>query len=429
MKWRVAVALFLFGCGESVVTPNAQEPDREGPRFDLEPVCEPTDPAVEVGLLQPDEMTYGVEVWQTGPIATGGGVVLEQRGTEFTNSPNDLEVVWFEPTSQTIEQLTANDEDDYLMAARDGAVLIHRRQYSSGEQISEVLYRDEGGTVLLAQENSYYYSSAAVEPGGAAWVAGDSRTAFLYDGDRTTPISEGLEGSQGLSMDGGRVIWLAHDGEDYEVHLWERGARRQLTDDALDQSGTVIRGDAAFWLADGAVVRYDLLHETTETLHDGRCFAPIAVSGDKAAFLCTEPTSDAYGPIWATSTLFAYDGAAVREIPTRSRVLLSPAIDGEMIAWLEYSEGAAMCYEPEVGSVMLSRLAPDAQPMEIASITAGCYCCDAYWPEPKLTFEDGVLAWNYGVTGPDAFEPDGWWPRDAGTGYAVVGPFESCSTP
>jgi hypothetical protein len=42
-----------------------------------------------------------------------------------------------------------------------------------------------------------------------------------------------------------------------------------------------------------------------------------------------------------------------------------------------------------------------SEPLQIAPVSAPCFCCSAIWPPFTLSLDGGLLAWRYDLSEPD----------------------------
>ncbi len=364
------------------------------------------------------------------PLVTDGTLFLHRRETSFGNAPNDLEVFALAPAAGVEEQITANDSEDLLVDARQGAMLLQR----SMGALRQLVYRDAAGEIVVAGGEwpgvlwdvigGYNGAPRRMVDGGTA-VWRENGAVFRYANSTVTELSAGAEASSPPYTEKNRVIWTSHDGQASDVWLWAPGGLQRLTDDAADDRYPVVSGPRAFWIRDGAAVSLDFATDAITIVDPGPCGPPHADDGE-AVFACAGPDADpGVYPGWLHQTrLVRFDGVQATELTTRGGLIYGPRIANDRVAWLEYPESMDFCYGPTepLGEVVVNLADDSLPPHAIAEVGAGCYCCDAYWPEPVLSFDGAVVAWNYPKTEPT----NEWSPWPTNVGHAVLTERREC---
>jgi hypothetical protein len=378
MPRAALVFLLAAACGSTPI-----------PRTFEEGRCGPATVSFTVGALE-----AAADPFFAQPFTMDGVVLLHRRGTAFSNLPDDLEVFGFEPATGTERQITANDEDDEVVDAREGALLLARRVAPSSELGWELVYRDELRELVLdAGRRVWSFSPIrAVRRDRAAWLAND--TVFYYDGRSVRSLSEGLRASSPPYLDGNLVVWTAQGAASREVYLAVLGETRRLTDDRVEDRDPVISASRIFWIAGGAVVMRELQSAEARVLHAGPCGA-IDTHAGEAVFSCGDGGSQ-LGPFGRD--LFFFDGNEVRGVTTRGGYVHAPRIYEGQLAWVEYDSPDALCEGRAQGQIVYAPGPADA-PSAVAPVGSPCGCCGAYWPPVRLALDRALIAWNYAQPG------------------------------
>jgi len=422
----------------TVTTPVAETPAdpvaQPGPDATI---CRVTDLVPTVGYLAGNGLEFARQ-----PVASGTSLYLHRRETVYSNAASDLEIFRVDPVAETEGQLTANDVEDYLLDVRGEAMLL-QRQLPNGSPggSKQLIYQDATQEVILNSQDSWpglLWDAGGglqapprrmVQQGVAAWR--EDGGVYRFHFGKVVEISAGHAATSAPWLDGNRVIWSSHDGADTEIWLWTSSGLQRLTDNDKQDQYPVVSGNKAYWLSDGAAMVMNFNTSELVMLDEGPCSAPDT-DGGAAVFACVEPgegVPDTWVPWSNHRRVFTYDGVATRELETLGGTAFAPRIVGDRVAWLEYPTSADFCYPTEVpGSVVVTLASGELAPRAVAEVGAGCYCCNAYWPEPRLAFTGSLLAWNYPVSKPKA-NPDEYplWPYDMGVGYATLSEKRECT--
>ncbi len=422
-------------------TPAAGTPDDDPGPSSADPsgpgttICRVADLVPTVGYIPSAELEMARQ-----PVADGTSLFLHRRETAYSNAASDLEIFNFDPVADTEGQLTANDAEDYLLDVRGQAMLLQRNVPTGSGWDTQLVYSNAYQEVVLSSQKSWtgmLWDAAGglnapprsmVFKTVAAWRENGVVYRFQFGG--VTEISAGQKASSVPWLEGSRVIWSSHDGADDEIWMWTSGTLQRLTNNDAQDKYPIVNGNRAFWVSDGAAVALDLNTDEITVLDEGPCSPPHADAG-VAVFACAEP--DAEQPVrwiaWGNhQRVFTYNGFETHELETLGGIVFSPRIAGDRVAWLEYSEDAEFCYPTHgEGNVVVTLASGEMAPRAVAPVGAGCYCCDAYWPEPRLAFTGPLIAWNYPVVSEDPPPDSPLWPFDVGAGYATLAEKRECS--
>jgi hypothetical protein len=386
---------------------------------------------VEVGQLP-------AQVWEPGaqPRLSQGQILWHRRHTELGNMPDDVEIFRFDPKSHSTDQLTANDWDDRILDAGEGATLFLTSD-AGGDGYQLVLDRDGRQTVL---EDSlprpivvFELESRWVSRQAATWLrpiepqsAGYYSAVHLFEGGDVQLVSGDLPWNGPPDLEGRTLVWSASDGERRDIAYSTPDLRRGasdpwdwLTEDEVIDTQPLLSDGRVYWRAGTEPASIELSSRRVTRLEGLDC-RDHAASDGLAVYVCVEASSDGVPP---PHRLLLFDGEAGHTVLENRNLVMDVAMDGRALAWVEYPSDADF-YGGDTGVVFYLEdvTDPDPQPIEVAPVGSGCWWCDAYWPEVDVRIGDGVLAWNYAdPSSPPAPDPEGF-----AVGYAVVEPSVQC---
>ncbi|TNF32268.1 MAG: hypothetical protein EP329_10780 [Deltaproteobacteria bacterium] len=343
-----------------------------------------------------------------------------------------------------VERVAETGDEDVLVDARDGALLVLRPQATPADR--RLFYVDDAGAVELVGapdrfwgypeygERGHYvaprlaaWRSCEYDDQGRcvrsqlrAWRDGEVVTLWAHTSDpaiTTPPLPE---------VTGAEVLWteavVADDGTTTSyVRTWSGGEVTLLRSIEGHLRRVMRVGDALLWLTDDGVWR--ATGDGPATQLSARWCGSAYTDGERAVMLCQDPertNTDNDGLIdasWSpfpggTGDLWLYAGGpALVRVPSEGAVRAVPVVDGGVFAWVTYDDVDAGCYPPSAGTVWAAPVAAPDRAVAVGDIGAGCYCCDSIWPDLRLSLRDGLLAWNYGQV--PAEEP----PYDPRGGY------------
>lgn len=213
---------------------------------------------------------------------------------------------------------------------------------------------------------------------------------------------DGVRCAEPLFMDGRDVVHLGHDqrGGTVIVHyrVGEGGPLPRIVASGGQLAMPALRGGRLYYLRDGFVVSQPLEPGAPWTTLSSDPCSSLHVGPSGVVAACgVEPGVWPFAP---GKYLLFHDGRDTRtlEFPglAPAYVMLPRAGDG-LVAWLEYDDPDVLCggrFDAPAGRVMLAAL-PRGPVIEVAPIYAGCFCCDAIWPNPLLELRDDALVFNY----------------------------------
>jgi len=394
--------------------------------------CDP----VTTKLTDQGVVTFDDQGVSFTPVMLDGATLYGIRVTIDINrvrSPRSL--VAFDVVSGAERVLVANDEDHELLDARDGVVLISTisadretttlryRDLQSGEE--KVLFKGDlrGPTGVVPRGYFIDRTPRLVERGVAVWgeqTYGSSqpksaRVRIFRGGDITT-LFEAESSIDSPQLRQGHVTWL--DWTSITRRLWlasPEGPPIVIAEGLIESQ--VLTNDAAWWTTEGVVMRYDFGTGTSRTVHEGPC-GQLVADAHQAAAVCGEPGGSF---VTHAGQPFVFTASGVLPVATHG----GPSIAGlrlfeDRIAWVEYpiDIGCGGAPYDEKGELVVATLASPDDPRVVATVLAGCWCCDAYWAPMQLALSPVAIAWNYSQLEPS--EPD-YASRDA-VGWGVFAP-------
>jgi hypothetical protein len=354
----------------------------------------------------------------SAPVAAGGHVYFSRTGTTRSNSAFDREVFALDPVEDRAVQLTANDVDDLLLDARDGAQLLSRA--NADGRTRQILYRDSQREVVLARESAMGIFEARargarlVATNRAAWL--EQNTVFYFDGTAVREVSAATRGSGWPTLYGGAVVWRGWDGNSNVLWVHFRGETRRFAEGPIDAEVPVVSLARVYWLSQGRVLSRGLDTSETRIVDEGPCYElAVGAIGTAGVAMSCGARGAAWGDAFprAVRRIVYFDGERTRDVPTLGGYVYTPRLDGARLAWFEFEREDALCAVPSRGRLVFWSGDDRVQPQAVADIGAPCMCCDAYWAPLELSFERDLLAWNYAR----ADELD---VRAFGSAYAVV---------
>lgn len=309
-----------------------------------------------------------------------------------------------------------------VIDARGGAALVMRLDYENGVARTSLahLALDDGREVTLFSGSS---GEVALAPSPMGWgapprlVEGDvavwaeqtygtggaplARVRRLRGGQIETLLEERAEVLAPYLFEG-RTLWATR-GERAALWLAEpTGEARPIARGATD--GYTLTADAAWWLADGMVMRRDLATGDERRVHDGPC-ALLASDARTAVAVCGPEVGGGGWFMAVAGTPFAFRGGETTALGTRGGDLIAALrVEGQRVAWVEYPSEAGCGFDDlDVGVLVVTRLDAPTQAASLVRMGAGCWCCSAWWPPPALALAERVLAWNYPIA--DGVDP------------------------
>ncbi len=358
-----------------------------------------------------------------------GQLLVHRRETGFSNSPSDLDVFSIHPGTSREAQLTANDWDDIILDAAEGAMLISSADPESGEYT--LVFRKDGSDTILMRDSVRRFGSYAtgrkrmVNAGAAAWF--HEGAVYLYAGGEVVSVSEGVSPEGSVDLVGDTVVFSAGDGTGWALYqsspsiiAAESEDRRQLTFDDSYNRYPMMAGERVYWLSNNRAMSLDLDTLEPRVLDEGPCTF-LTADEQTALFMCREPRMNS--ETWPNSTtrILVDDGNGVVEVFSDRNEIHTAAIDADAIAWIEYGgEFDGMFVE---GTVFYASIREDVEPLDIATVGSGCWSCGMLWPDAQVIMEDGILAWNYAME--SGAEDEG--SAVSSVGYRVVGQSLECA--
>lgn len=207
--------------------------------------------------------------------------------------------------------------------------------------LDDVFVRTDDGAVQQLGEAAASEESPRVgDVGGvprAAWTGPGGDGLWYWNGTSApTEIVNGLV--SGVEMDGARVVFVASDGSDDEIYLYDGTSVVPVTDNPFDDAepqvaGTVVAwtgfpdspGEGEIYLLEGpAAVRL-----TDDALDDRSPRVSNGAAGATVAWIKNEGVVDDGDEIWM------YEGCEAVAVTDNAVPDVDPSLDGNLLAWMQ----------------------------------------------------------------------------------------------
>ncbi len=168
-------------------------------------------------------------------------------------------------------------------------------------------------------------------------VAGTPRAIWTGDGltyfDGTNPPEQVVPGAvDALQIDGRYAVWVASDGSDDEVWLFDGSALTRLTDNDYDDALPQVADGNVAWVgesgADSEIFWWDgasTAQLTDDERNDTSPRISIGVDGVTIAWI----SDDGDGEV------FMYDGCGTTRLTSDGKEDFDPSLDGNTVAWVK----------------------------------------------------------------------------------------------
>jgi cysteine-rich repeat protein len=191
------------------------------------------------------------------------------------------------------------------------------------------------GEAALSEE-SPRVGDVAGEP-RAAWTGPGGDGLWYWDG--TNAPAKIVNGPvAGVEMDGARVVWVASDGNDDEIFLYDGSTLTPVTDNDFDDAEPQVAGAAVAWtgypdapgegeiyLLEGATT----LRLTDDDLGDRGPSLSIGAAGPTVAWVKNEGVAVTGDEIWM------YEGCEAVAVTDDELGDTEPSVDGNRVAWVQ----------------------------------------------------------------------------------------------
>ncbi len=189
---------------------------------------------------------YNVKIYDGSNIVT--------VGSAFTHAMSDNTIAWREeywtPQMQHWSRIMYFDGSSEITVYQpDGNVY---NPIMSGSNIAfgsydgndtEIFFYNGSGLTQLT-DNDYEEGHLSIDGNHLVWQSAEGNI-YYFNGSNITSITDA-----GITPDvsGDRIVYVSHDGEDYEIFLYENGSTIQLTDNNYDDYKPTIDGDDIAWI-------------------------------------------------------------------------------------------------------------------------------------------------------------------------------------
>lgn|GEM_PF-6520769 len=172
----------------------------------------------------------------------------------------------------------------------------------------------------------------------------DDRGLWYFDGEDVDPLATGAVHEHQLAGD--RAVWVAFDGEDEEVFLFDGASVVQLTDNDYDDDQPQVAGDHVVWRArsggDTEIHHFDgdsTAPLTNDALDDRVPQVSLGEAGVTIAWTKDDGNDD---------DLWMFDGCEVTQLTNDDGEDGQPALDGQVVAWVRGTGTSAEVWRARV---------------------------------------------------------------------------------
>jgi hypothetical protein len=176
----------------------------------------------------------------------------------------------------------------------------------------------------------------------AAWLGPDG--ALWYWNGTSTPVEIVSGGASAPEMDGARVVWVASDGSDDEIFVYDGVSIVPLTDNDYDDSEPQVSGSHVAWIgfpdtiAEGEIFVHDgvtTLQLTDDALDDRGPRVSSGPAGPTVAWIKGDGVTVG-GP---ADEIWMYEGCDAARVTDNLVADTDPSLDGNLVAWVQGGGG------------------------------------------------------------------------------------------
>ena len=248
-----------------------------------------------------------------------GQIVWEGLVPREGSTVRDVEIFLYDGTQ--VRQFTDNDYSDRYPRIYNGQIVW--------QQGSKILFYDGSKIIQIGTG-----SNPEIQDGQVTWFAwdGNDYEIFLYDGIKTTQLTDNYYNDQYPQIYNGQVTWLGYDGHDYEIFFYDGTQTLQLTNDDYNCWKPQINNGQVVWQGyvgnNWEIYYYDgiLTRQLTDTVY--RQQSPQINNGQI---------------VWEgldghDSEIFFFDGEKIIKVTDNSYDDYRPQVDGGRIVWEGFNE-------------------------------------------------------------------------------------------
>jgi cysteine-rich repeat protein len=206
--------------------------------------------------------------------------------------------------------------------------------------LDDVFVRTDGGAPAQLGEDDVSETSPRVGD-----VAGTPRAAWLtptgglwYWNGSSAPVEIVASGASELEMDGPRVVWVASDGNDDEIYLYDGSSLAPLTNNAYDDAQPSVSGSDVAWIgypdtiAEGEVFLADpVVTQLTDDAFDDRDpQVSRGPAGASVAWIKDDGTEGGLG-----DEIWMFEGCESVRVTDNAVADTGPSLDGNFLAWVQ----------------------------------------------------------------------------------------------
>lgn len=424
---RAILVVLIAGCAEQPpVDSDSASPFVDDVASDADALQEPAFPPYVCGEEAPPLMSSGLMRFDDG---YSGWAVAEHSGTSVYGVRTTASISGGTFASELVERDLLNGAESVVdggigvvapLDARDGAILygvfgMPRRMgidlfyRDSVSQEPELLFRGAQGLVdaptLLPWPSGRDAARRSVERGAALWGEGTTNDfsgtnkVRMYHQRRVETLWESAsETPYALYLRAGRALWTTTQGNNLWLGMPDTPAVQ------LTQSGAghpVLTRDAAWWVEDHVLVRYDLETDEKTIAWRGPC-GELVADDYQVAGLCDPEVEESTEWFRGPGRIVVFDGTKRTELDLRNGGAMNIQLVGRRVLWAEYPPGVGGCDDPGEGELVLGNLETPSMPLSIAKLAAGKWICDEQrgWGGLELVLTEEAAIWNYPLTNP-----------------------------
>ncbi|MBN2354737.1 right-handed parallel beta-helix repeat-containing protein [candidate division KSB1 bacterium] len=212
--------------------------------------------------------------------------------------------------------------------------------YLAPTQYSDVLYTyDSGGSEVSRTVWTYHYihflqdqlSADHLDHGRVVWIGkeavDDLGRIMYYDGQSVSYLTDGQMEVQHPRFYHDGILWRGHDGNDWEIFLYDAGTTTPLTNN--DQDDSFAGGDGNGWYSGSDSTELYLLKgkEVIQLAAHPAGMFDFFIKNDGAVWCARDQTD---------SDIFLYDGQSILPLSTNDLPDISPSISDGQVVWTGY---------------------------------------------------------------------------------------------
>ncbi|MFC1479794.1 hypothetical protein ACFL6F_04270, partial [Planctomycetota bacterium] len=213
--------------------------------------------------------------------------------------------------------IIANNIYVHTQAAIDGDYVVWEHKIDTNKDHDEI-YLYNGTTIENISNNSWEDSNPVMQGGFVVWPSNNAgqSSLVLYNIQAKTQTVLTTNYAEHYDVFNGKAVWNEHDGQDFEIYLYDGGVCHQITDNNLYDAVPRIYGNKIVWGRNGDIFMYD-----------GTSTRKIST-----AFPCGAPRIHGKFVVWTagqTATeaeIYIYDSVQAKRITNNSLLDVLPSL-------------------------------------------------------------------------------------------------------